>query len=145
MKVLLDTSILYPALTRGHPQHLACRSLISRLEGEAQIFILNTHLIAELYSNLTRIPSLKIPARTAQTVIQNLVARFDYIDLNMTDYLAAVERCASREIVSGAIFDALHLQAAIKAEVNFLYTVNRRDFDRLYEGELGVKIASIDS
>ena len=40
------------------------------------------------------------------------------IDLNKNDYEAALLRCAKFELTSGIIYDALHLQAAIKANVD---------------------------
>lgn len=53
------------------------------------------------------------------------------VTLDEGDYIAAMERCASKNIVSGVIYDALQLQAALKAGADVLYTENRNDFDRL--------------
>lgn len=131
MSVLLETSVLFPALTAKHPRHTACRKLLTELQKEGKTFILNTHLIAELYSNLTRIPALRISPDAARKALHELARHLTPIDLNFQDYLRAVDRSADLKLVSGVVFDALHIEAAIKAKVDVLYTNNLRDFARL--------------
>lgn len=142
MKVLLDTNVFFPVVTIGHPNHEVCSDLVTDLNNNHDIVVLNTHLISELYSNLTRIEKLKISPSDASKTIHHLVDKFDSVDLTVDDYLLAVDRCASLNLVSGVIFDALHFQAAIKAEVDVLYTFNIRDFKRLVTEEITFEIKS---
>ena len=140
MKVLLDTNVIFPAVTVGHPNHNICTALITRLAGEAEIVVLSTHLIAELYSNLTRIPNLKIAPADAGVVIFNLVDRFSSVELSEEDYLAAVDRCTGLNLSGAVIYDALHFQAAIKGAVDILYTFNLKAFERLMTEEVAFEV-----
>ena len=47
------------------------------------------------------------------------------------------------KLTGGIIYDALHLQAAIKAKVDRLYTANLRDFQRLYSEDLGFELVGV--
>jgi hypothetical protein len=57
------------------------------------------------------------------------------VPLTTGAYMAAVERCSTRALKSGAVFDALHLIAAERARADALLTFNRGDFTRLAQGE----------
>ncbi|MEM6396628.1 MAG: hypothetical protein AAF741_09790 [Bacteroidota bacterium] len=65
------------------------------------------------------------------------------VDLNAFDYQLALKRCAEKRLVSGVIYDALHLQAAIKAEVDAFYTANVKDFERLWDEEVPFPLKGI--
>lgn len=140
MKILLDTSVLYPAASFQHPNHQVCSALIAQLDKQSTIFVLNTHLIAELYNNLTKVPSLKIPTDTARKTIKQIATKFRPIALDVPDYLLAVDRCADLDLPGGVIYDALHFQAAIKAQVDVLYTYNLKDFTRLVTEEISFTV-----
>lgn len=142
MKVLVDTNLITPVVLEAHPHHVLCTEFLNYLRKKHQVVILNTHLIAELYSNLTKIPKLKIDPKDARLAIRGLVEEFESVELTVEDYLLAVDRCAELDLVSGVIFDALHFQAAIKAEVDVLYTGNLRDFDRLVTDEITFRVES---
>ena len=49
-------------------------------------------------------------------------------------YLAATERCASRGLKSGVVYDALHLVEAERTNANIFLTFNPGDFERLSVG-----------
>lgn len=94
-----------------------------------------THTYAELYSNLTKLPKgLAITSDLAfQIITKEIGSIFEIVELTKSDYEAALQRCAQKGLVSGVIYDALHLQAALKAEVSLLYTNNFSDFERLLD------------
>ncbi|MEO0731457.1 MAG: VapC toxin family PIN domain ribonuclease [Bacteroidota bacterium] len=142
MKVLIDTSILFPALTTAHPEHISRLRLLDRIRKEGEVVILNTHLATELYSNLTRYPPHRIHPLIVVEKIRELSQLFTVIDLTFTDYLAALDRCAAKELISGVVFDALHLQAALKAEASVIYTANVKDFIRLLDDDISLEIRS---
>lgn len=48
-------------------------------------------------------------------IINQVGARLTIIELVKEDYEAAIKRCARLNIANGVIYDALHLQAALKA------------------------------
>ena len=105
---------------------------------------MSTHLAAELYANLTRLPiAERIHPNIALESIFQLSSVVRPIELGWNDYKIALRRCAQKELISGIIYDALHLQAAIKAGAHTLYTANFKDFERLWEEELPVKLERV--
>lgn len=142
MKVLIDTSILFPALDAKHKLHDVALAHVKKLEGEHSILVLNTHLSAELFNNLSRQPRLPIPMEKVKGIIHHLSDRYENVALTMDDYLAAVDRCTELGLRGGVIYDALHFQAAIKANVDVLYTANLKNFNRLITEEITFKVES---
>ena len=132
MRFYFDTSILLPALIGAHPNHLLAKSLFNKSIKAGEIVCLNLHVYAELYANLTRFrQTKKIPPNVAARALKDLSKVVTTIGLDEIDYQLAIDRCARLKLVSGVIYDALHVQAAIKADVDTLYTMNLRDFTRL--------------
>lgn len=115
---------------------------MSNIRSEHEILILNTHLAAELYANLTRFPKEKVHPLAAAKTIRHLNDTLKAVYLTMEDYLAAIDRCARLGLSEAVIYDALHFQAAVKAQVDVLYTANLRDFLRLVESDTTFKIQS---
>jgi len=113
--------------------HATARAALEECQKEHVKLCTATHTYAELYSNLTRLPfDLNLPpAQATQAIITQLKHVLTFVPLTDADYQAALARCAERNLVSGVIYDALHLQAAIRADAEVLYTANLRDFERL--------------
>ncbi len=134
MKFFIETSILLASLLPAHPNYRRANDLLKRCRDEGSLVCLSTHVIAELYANLSnpRISkSTPINPKQAVDLIRRLVIELETIVLDEQDYYAAMDRCADLGLVSGVMYDALHFQAALKAKADILYTENRRDFDRL--------------
>lgn len=145
MRSYFDTSVLFPALSTAHPSHLICLKAFEEASKKGKIVCLSMHVYAELYANLTRFPlGDRIHPKIAAKAIIELGKLVTTIDLTRSDYEAALNRCADRELTSGIIYDALHLQAAIKAKADVLYTANLRDFKRLFSDDLGFTLKGID-
>ena len=90
------------------------------------------HSMAELYSVLSKLPlTEKIQPALAQTLIVTNLESWVKVSLDFDDYCAAIDRVTQSRMVSGAIFDALIAQAALKAEVDRILTFNVKDFSRL--------------
>lgn len=142
MKALLDTSVLYPAITIDHAHHDKCLSLLNQLRLEGEIMVLNTHVLAELFSTMTSHPKLKVAPILARDALFQYAELFTDVALTINDYRLAIDRCADLNLSSGVIYDALHFQAAIKAEVDVLYTSNLRDFNRLVTDEIMFTVES---
>lgn len=139
-----DTSALLPALLTAHPHHKLGREMLSKARREGEIICLSMHVYAELYANITRFPiGKKVSPLIAAEMIVKLEDFVRTIDLSRQDYKAALHRCAERQLISGIIYDALHLQAAIKAKVDVLYTTNLRDFQLLYSDDLPFELIGV--
>lgn len=95
-----------------------------------------------MYSNLTRYPTMKVTPDRARKMMYAFAKEFEHVELSVKDYLKAVDRCADRNLVSGVIFDALHFEAALKAEVEILYTANLKDFERFMEKDTPFKLSA---
>ena len=76
--------------------------------------------------------SPRISPREAERLLRESVFEVaEVVTLEAADYEAVVERMAELELVSGAIYDALHVRAAEKARAAELVTFNGRDFRRM--------------
>jgi predicted nucleic acid-binding protein len=143
MRVFIDTSILYPALDPNHPGNAKILPLMKELETNHSIVVLNTHLIAELFNNLSKKPRLRPEELIkAGETITNISERYETVELTKHDYLTAVQRCIRLGLRGAVIYDALHFQAAIKAKVDVFYTANFRDFARLLDDDISFEIES---
>lgn len=134
MKVLLDTSVLVPALVPALPQHeRAAPHLEEAARGESTL-IVSSHALAECYASLTALPlSPRVTPEQAIRLIQENVASTaeKIFQLGPKDYLAAIQRTVDLELRSGAIYDALHVACAEKASAEELRTFNGEDFRRM--------------
>lgn len=134
MSILLDTSVLIPALVPALPQHeKAAPHLESALRGESSL-ILSAHALAECYASLTALPvSPRVTPGQARRLIQENIADTaeEIVELEATDYLSALQRMTDLGLESGAVYDALHVLCAEKASVKELRTFNGEDFRRM--------------
>ncbi len=132
MKVAFDTSVLVAATLSTHRDHARAVVWLNAISTGEIDGIISVHALGELWSVLTKLPvSPPISARTAHEVINDLQARFDAVPITVEIYRDALDRCASKGLRSGAIFDALHLATAEAAGATVLITFNERDFTRL--------------
>ena len=145
MKSYFDTSVLFPSLVEAHPHHEKCRDVFQNVKMSGESICLSTHTYAELYSNLSRFPlGDKIHLQTVVHTIVELGNRNLLIELRKDDYEAAMRRSANAGLVGGVIYDALHLQAALKAGAGRLYTANIKDFARLMTPEVSIELMGVN-
>lgn len=134
VKVLFDTSVLIAALVVSHPQHAICFPRLKASESKQVEGFISTHSLAETYSVITRLPvQPRIAPEQAQSIITDISQHLNTIPLLSDDYLAAIAQMAALNLPGGGIFDALIAQAALKAEVDILLTLNSNHFTRLGE------------
>jgi predicted nucleic acid-binding protein len=132
MKVLFDTSVLVAALIVTHPKHSVCFPRLKAAESKQVQGVISTHSLAETYSVITRLPiQPRIPPQDAQRIIVDVLQYLEAISLLPNDYQIAIALMANLNIPGGGIFDALIAQAAIKAEVDVILTLNPNHFTRL--------------
>jgi predicted nucleic acid-binding protein len=132
MKVLFDTSVFVAAFEVSHPRHGVCLPWLQRVQEKEISGYLSTHTFAELYSVLTRLPVRPtIAPAIAQRLIDENLRLFVAIPLTAHDYQQAIACMVGLNLPGGGIFDALIAQAALKAEVDVLLTLNPSHFTRL--------------
>lgn len=131
-RVLFDTSVLVATMLEEHPHHSKCFAWLQQVRTEEIKGFISTHSIAELYSVLTRFPRTpRINPGLAQQLIRENLNKFEKVALTVEDYEATVAKMVSLNLPGGGIFDALIAQAALKAGVDVLLTLNPNDFTRL--------------
>ncbi|MEQ9235682.1 type II toxin-antitoxin system VapC family toxin [Coleofasciculus sp. E2-BRE-01] len=132
VKVLFDTSVLVAALVVSHPRHGLCFPHLKAAESRQVEGFISTHTLAETYSVLTRLPiQPRLTPAQAQSITTDISQHLNIIPLFSEDYLAAISRMATINLPGGGIFDALIAQAALKAKVDILLTLNPNHFTRL--------------
>jgi predicted nucleic acid-binding protein len=133
VKILFDTNVLIGAFLPEHKSHADCVVWLERAQlGEFASYV-GTHSLAELYSNLTKLPlkQQKITPALAQDLITTNLEVFVKVSLDVADYVAVIDRVTQYGLVSGAVFDAVIAQAGLKVGVDRILTFNVRDFERL--------------
>ena len=139
MKVLFDTSVLVAGLIVNHPKHSVCFSRLKAAQSKQIQGFISTHSLAETYSVITRLPiQPRITPEQAHSIILDVLHYLEAIPLVSNDYQIAIAQMATLNIPGGGIFDALIAQAALKAEVAVILTLNPNHFTRL-----GTAIADI--
>jgi predicted nucleic acid-binding protein len=133
MNACFDTSVLVAALLQQHPHHaIAFPRLRAVHEGSCKGH-LTTHGLAELFATLTALPlKPRLQPADAQRIIeQAILSHFSVISLTKQDYQDAIKLTVANNLSSGAIYDALHLIGARRANCSLLYTLNLRHFRAL--------------
>lgn len=134
MRVLLDTSVLVPALVPALAQHeKAFPHLESAHRGETSLLV-SSHTLAECYSSLKALPvSPAITPGQARRLIEENVADIadNIVELGGEEYLRVLQRMTDLGLESGAVYDALHVRCAEKADADELRTFNGQDFRRM--------------
>lgn len=139
MRILFDTSVLMAALVQVHPAHDVAVRRLQQIKHGDDTGVVSAHTLAELYSNLTRLPVKPIisPTVAQQLIKQNIVGTFEIVSLSAQDYVAVIDHLVANNIIGGVIYDALIARAAIQAKVDQLVTLNARDFRRVYPDMAG--------
>lgn len=134
MKYYLDTNIWIGFLVPMHPKNTLCKKLIFDTVKQNVDIVTSGHCLAEVYSVLTKLPpKLRLPPTMAVDIIEkNIVQKCQIVDLTYQEYLEVLKYAATKNLVSGVIFDGLHVKAALKVKVDKIYTFNLRDFKRFY-------------
>lgn len=137
MRQLFDTSALVAALVDGHEQHERALPYLDRALGEEVELVISAHAIAELYATLTvlEISPTITPGQAQYIIKENVLSAAEIVGLEGEDYAQVMQRMRDLGLVSGAIYDGLHVRAGEKAGVQQIVTCNGRDFRRMPPAE----------
>lgn len=133
MRKAFDTSVLVAALSVAHDVHAVARShLDEALDGQIRM-VVSAHALAETYATLTvlQVRPRITPGHAWRLIEENVLRVARVVRLESDDYAAALRRMTRLGLASGAIYDALHVVAAEKADADALLTFNGRDFRRM--------------
>ncbi len=139
-RIFFDTSVLIPALIANHPRHAEAARRLERVHAGAIQLVISTHTIAELYATLSALPvSPRISSGEAvQLIRENVLSRAEIVALDESDYEQVISLAAEMDVSGGAVYDALHVHAARKAVADRLWTMNERDFVRIWPDHGGI-------
>lgn len=134
MKVLADTSVLIAAMVESHPDHERAFSWLRQAKQKRIDLVVSTHTLAELYAVLTTLPvQPRLSPDTARRLIREDVESIaGIVDLRGADYRQVLDDMSALGISGGVTYDALTVQAARKANVDRLVTLNLADFRRAW-------------
>lgn len=134
MKVLYDTSIIVAGMIEAHERHVDAHRHLNRRPTEHYQIYVATHTLAEAYSTLTRLPrNLRLSPGQAFTLIQEIVIEaFELVSLDNQDYVSVLQRLSSSGLSGGVTYDALLIQAGLKANVDHIFTLNVGHFRLVY-------------
>ena len=132
MKVAFDTSVLVAALLSAHRDHAHAIVWLDAVAGGNLVGVASVHALNEVWSVLTKVPvSPPISPRMAYEAIRNIAVCIEIAPLTREICTNAIDRCATKGLRSGAIFDALHLLTAEAVTADSFLTFNEKDFVRL--------------
>ena len=131
LAVLCDTSVFVAGTLRGHVHHARTLPLLDSITAGTIKGVMASHSLAECYASLTSIPPPMNPAETREILQKNLMSFFKILELSQQDYQNAIDRVVEKHLRSGAIYDALIFQSAVKGKVDKLVTWNLKHFVRL--------------
>jgi len=135
MKVFFDTSVLVAATVAAHPAHARSVPWLQRAVGGDIALVVCTHILAEMYAVLTRIPSSpRVTPTAARRLIDENIGNGTVVELEAGDYRQVIESLVHLGLSGGVIYDALMVRAAQKAEVDRLLTLNEGHFRRVWPG-----------
>lgn len=129
-RVAFDTSALVPLVLPGHPRYVWMKPWDDAVRGGRIVGLVLAHVRAELFATATAIPGIHIAPGAATQVIDDLLRGFEVVSGSNELYQAAVARCASVGVISGAVYDALHVIAAELGSASAIVTLDPADFDR---------------
>jgi predicted nucleic acid-binding protein len=78
------------------------------------------------------------PLDARQLVQDTVIGRLAVLPLGIDEYRKAIDRVSSKGLVSGIIYDALHLIAAERASCERIFTFNVDHFRKLGDGNIAV-------
>jgi predicted nucleic acid-binding protein len=126
MSVFFDTNVLvYCTDTTAPDKQTSARSLVAR-SGAAGDALVSTQVLIELFHVLTR--KQKLPLSTAQTLIQAYTS-WPVIDSDLALVNAAIEKSIQHKL---SIWDAMVIEAALRAKAAVLYTEDLQHGQRFY-------------
>ena len=133
MNAYLDTNVIIAGYVRSHNHHIRAFELLRQLYDGKVSGILLAHGLSEMYSVLTKAPFVPriSPGEAFQLLTDRVLSNFEIVHLTTEEHAGTIRQCAYDGWSGGRIFDALHLQAARKAQCERIYTFDVRHFRQL--------------
>lgn len=143
MRVFLDTNVLVSAVVKQHVFHERSFLVLERVQDETDQGFISAHSLAEMYSVLTNLPPpyRHTPEQAFLSIEENVLKHFKIVALAGSDYGALLREAVGFQIQGGRIYDAVLLNAARKADVHRIFTLNLKHFQSIASAEIKAKLS----
>jgi predicted nucleic acid-binding protein len=139
--VLPDTSVLVAAFCSWHEHHVAAAAALGAIDRRREMLVLAAPVLLETYAVLTRLPPPhRLSPDSARRLIEGNLARTRIVALDGPRYWLLVRRAADDGIAGGRTYDALVVACAVRARVDRLLTLNRRDFEPIVPDTIRLEV-----
>lgn len=137
---LFDTSVIVAGSLSDHSHYTFANPWLNAAQVKNFTSYLSTHALAEIYATFTSYPRQPplLPDFANAFLRKDILSVFLHVELGLNDYKLALERVSLRGAKSGAIYDALHIQAAIKKKCHAVVTFNEKHFAKLAGKDIAV-------
>lgn len=110
-----------------------------RLKITKESAVTRSHSLSEVFSTLTGgCLGIRYSPDDAAEMITSLAKDLEVVDLSFDESLAALSQAGKVGVRGGRVHDFLHAEAARKAAIEQLVTLNKSDFDGLLGREVEV-------
>ena len=138
----LDTSVIVPALMSWHEHHAAALPVVRDALTDAGGAILPVPALVEAYAVITRLPApWRLRAADAhRLLVETFRGNARVVGLEGDETWDLLDGALGNEVSGGATYDAHIAACARKAGATRLATFNRRHFERLDLGDVGLLV-----
>jgi predicted nucleic acid-binding protein len=135
-----DTSVLVSAIVTTHPANNRSFPYFEKVFNESTTGFISSHTLAEFYSVLTVLPiKPKLSPLEVEKILQkNIYPKFEIISLGSKEYRNAINLVSELHLSGGILYDALHIEAALKSGAKKIITLNHKHFEKLSEGRIKI-------
>jgi predicted nucleic acid-binding protein len=114
------------------------------VQNETDDGFISAHSLAEMYAILTRLPAplRHSPEQALINIEENVIPYFKIIALTAHDYAVLLREAALVGVQGGTVYDSILLKAAVKSDVERIYTFNKRHFEALALEDIRPRIFS---
>jgi predicted nucleic acid-binding protein len=133
MKAYFDSNVLVAALKAEHLDHARSLAAVVRVHRGEMAGSTSAHALTEVYSVLTRTPfSVRVYPNEALAMIeQSVLPKFEIVEVSLRGHLTALRVCGDAGWKGGRVHDAVHIQAAVQAGCDLIYTYDVEHFQAL--------------
>ena len=129
--VLPDTSLLVAAFCDWHEHHAIAAPPLAAARRAGKI-VLAGPVLAEAYAVLTRLPAPhRLSPASAHDLLAANLSDARIITLDGKAHWTCLTTAVERHVAGGRTYDAIVVACAVRARVDRILTLNRRDFERL--------------
>ena len=132
--------MLVAAFCAWHEHHEPAAGALEAMARQRRRLVLAAPVLLEAYAVLTRLPAPhRLSLDSARELLRGNLAARRAVALDTRGYWRLIDRAADGGVAGGRSYDALVVACAVRAGVDRLLTLNRRDFEALVPDSIAVE------